>query len=318
MPAVGAESAVGAPLPDFVHALHILPMSQSPRFRSLDDPDTLRELARYLREGLYVTDADGRLLDASPAFLEIVGAAAMDDVAGRVLDDFLVDPGRRRAALGALDAAVRELELTLLRADGEQRTVLDTVFQRRDDAGRVFLHGILLDVTPHRALEARLRESVTRDALTGAFNRRQLDAIGREMERDTGGGWGCLYVDVEAFGAYNVRHGQEAGDAVLVRMARFLMRHVRADEPVVRLGNDEFVVILRGATDQRTERVARRLQLTALRTAPTAFSLGWAVREGDEGIDTLVERAARRRVPVRVVERMRDARGSEVEELANV
>jgi len=295
-------------------------MSQPPRpqpLQSLDDPDTLRELVRYLREGLYVTDADGRLLDASPAFLEIVGAATVDDVAGRAFDDFLADPTPRRVALRTVDSTVRELELTLVRADGERRTVLDTVFQRRDDAGRIFRHGLLLDVSSHRALEARLRESATRDALTGAFNRRQLDAVGREMERDASGGWGCLYVDVEAFGAYNVRHGQDAGDGVLVRMARFLMRHVRADEPVVRLANDEFVVILRGATDQRTERVARRLQLTALRTAPTAFSLGWAVREPGEGIESLVERAARRGVPVRVVERMRDARGSEVEELAS-
>jgi diguanylate cyclase (GGDEF)-like protein/PAS domain S-box-containing protein len=291
-------------------------MPQPPLFQSLDDPETLRELVRYLREGLYVTDAEGHLLDVSPAFLEMVGAAAVDDIAGRPLEDLLVDPAPRRAALGSAvrDGAVRELELTLLRPDGERRTVLDTVVQRRDDQGRVFFHGILLDVTPHRALEARLRESVTRDALTGAFNRRHLDAIGREMERDAGGGWGCLYVDVDGFGAYNVRHGQEAGDAVLVRMARFLMRHVRADEPVVRVGDDEFVVILRGATDQRTERVARRLQLTALRTAPVPFSLGWAVREESEGIDALVERAAAAKVPVRVVERMSDARG-QVEEL---
>ena len=301
-------------------------MPKPPQSQSLDDPDTLRELARYLREGLYVTDAEGRLLDASPAFLEIVGASAVQDLTGRSFDDLLVDPAPRRAALGAIDGTVRELELTVLRADGTQRLVLDTVFQRRDDQGRVFHHGILADVTPYRALEARLRESATRDTLTGAFNRRQLDAIGREMERDTSGGgvggttgsgWGCLYVDVEAFGAYNVRHGQEAGDDVLVRMARFLMRHVRADEPVVRLANDEFVVVLRGATDERTERVARRLQLTALRTAPTAFSLGWAVRQGDEAIDALIDRAARRRVPVRVVERLRDARGHAVEELTS-
>ena len=164
-------------------------------------------------------------------------------------------------------------------------------------------------------LEARLRESATRDSLTGAYNRRHLDAIARDIEGGAGGAWGCLYVDIDCFGAYQVSHGQEAGDGVLVRMARFLMRHVRADEPVVRLGDDEFVVILRGATDQRTERVARRLQLTALRTAPVPFSLGWAVREGSEGIDALVGRAAAAKVSVRVVERVSDARGQVEEEL---
>jgi diguanylate cyclase (GGDEF)-like protein/PAS domain S-box-containing protein len=281
----------------------------TPRFHSLDDPETLRELARYLREGLYVTDADGRVLDASPAFLEIVGVSSVDELADRPFDELLVDPAPRRQALAAGDGAVRELDVVVLRADGEQRAALDTVYRRRDDAGRVFHHGILLDVTPYRALEGRLRDSATRDALTGAYNRRQLDVIARELEGDRGGVWGCLYLDIEGFGAYNARHGRVAGDDVLLRTARFLMRHVRADEPVVRLTNDEFVVVLRGATDQRTERVARRLQLTALRTAPIAFTLGWAVREGDEGLDALIARAASRRVPVRVVERVLDPRG---------
>lgn len=288
------------------------------RFRSLDDPETLRELARFLREGLYVTDADGAVLDANAAFVEIVGAAGVDEVVGRRFEDFLVDPAPRRSALSNPDAIVRELELSVLRSDGERRDVLDTVYQRCDETGRVYRHGILTDATPYRTLEARLRESATRDSLTGAYNRRHLETIAREVERGGGGGWGCLFVDVDHFGDYNRRYGRDAGDEVLVRMARFLMRHVRADEPVVRLSNDEFVVVLRGASDQRTERVARRLQLTALRTAPVAFSLGWAVRDDDEGIDALIERAARRQLPVRVVERVLDARGRVVEEEALV
>lgn len=288
------------------------------RFRSLDDPETLRELAHYLREGLYVTDEEGHVLDANAAFVEIVGAASADEVIGRSLEEFLVDPTPRRAALTQADATVRELELTVIRADGERRDVLDTVYQRSDERGRVYRHGILADATKFRALEARLRENATRDSLTGAYNRRQLDAIGAEMERGGGCGWGCLFIDLEGFGAFNARHGHDAGDDALLRMARFLMRHVRGDEPVIRLSNDEFVVVLRGASDQRTERVARRLQLTALRTAPIAFALGWAVREDEESIESLVARAAAVQVPVRVVERVQDARGRTIEEPASV
>jgi diguanylate cyclase (GGDEF)-like protein/PAS domain S-box-containing protein len=284
--------------------------------QSLDDPSTLRELARYLREGLYVTDSGGRLLDANAAFAEIAGAASVDELVGRSFDELLADPTARRVALAANGGTARELELTVVRPDGDRRTVLDTFYERRDETGHTFVHGILADASTHRALEARLRESVTRDPLTGAFNQRHLDVIAREIARGEERGWGCIYVDVEGFAAYNVRNGRDAGDGVLVRMARFLMRHVRADEPVIRLMNDEFVVVLHGATEQRTERVARRLQLTALRTAPIAFSLGWAVREGDEGIGALISRAAERQVPVRVVQRLVDPRGATVEEPA--
>ena len=99
-------------------------MPQPPLFQSLDDAETLRELVRYLREGLYVTDAEGHLLDASPAFLEMVGAATVDDVAGRPIEDLLVDPAARRGVVSSTrDGAVRELELTLLRADGGTASV---------------------------------------------------------------------------------------------------------------------------------------------------------------------------------------------------
>ena len=40
---------------------------------------------------------------------------------------------------------------------------------------------------------------------------------------------------------------------VLRHMARFLMRYVRAEEAVVRIGGDEFVVLLRGANAQETK-----------------------------------------------------------------
>ena len=37
----------------------------SSRLRNLSDPDSLREFARNLREGIYITSRDGRILDAS-------------------------------------------------------------------------------------------------------------------------------------------------------------------------------------------------------------------------------------------------------------
>src|SRR5207253_6591262 len=113
-----------------------------------------------LREGLYVTDADGRILDASPAFAAIVGAPSAADVRGRSIDEFLVDPTARRAAVSTTGAHL--LELTVRRADGERRIVLDSARLERDAAGTLSCVGVLADVTSERVLEARLGDATVR------------------------------------------------------------------------------------------------------------------------------------------------------------
>jgi GGDEF domain-containing protein len=78
---------------------------------------------------------------------------------------------------------------------------------------------------------------------------------------------------------------------------------VRAEEAVVRIGGDEFLIVLEQATEAHAEMVARRLQLAALRTAPVPFSLGWASRRPGETFQQTMHRADQNLLAVRVIER---------------
>ena len=274
--------------------------------RSLTDPDTLRELVAHLREGLYVAGEDGRFLDANPAFLAMLGLGSVDELSTYVADELVMDPARRRRELSLLDrdGAVREFEIEYRRPDGERCVALDTVHLRLDPetGARVYL-GIAVDVTKRVQLEHQLRELSLRDPLTGCFNRRHLAEVEQRLAVDGDASWGCFFIDIDHFKQFNDRYGHQAGDEVLVKMSRFLIRQVRAEEAVVRIGGDEFLVVLEGADERRTESVARRLQLAALRTAPAAFSLGWATRAPGEPLEKTVNRADQQLLAVRVVER---------------
>jgi len=281
------------------------------RYRSLTDPDSLREFARNLGEGIYITAPDGRILDANPAFLEMFGVATLADFAGVSAFDLFFDPGQRELEMKLLerDGRVREFEFQIRRPDGEARWVLDTSYVVKDpETGERFFHGVLVDITARKQLEAELIEMSTHDALTGALNRRYLDQTDMRFKADPGGRFGCIFVDIDHFKHYNDVHGHQAGDRVLVRMARFLMRHVRAEEAVVRIGGDEFVIILVGADVARTKRVAERLRNSALRSAPVPFSLGWAAREAGEPLLKLLDRADRNMMGVRVEQRVDEQR----------
>lgn len=276
------------------------------RFASLADPDVLREFVRNIREGIYITTADGAFLDANAAFLDMLGYDSLEALKERGVEGVLVDPSQRAQEMDLIErsGAIRDFELQLRRADGGIRTGLDTSYSVVDPvSGETIYHGILVDITERKALENQLRDLTLRDPLTGARNRRYLLEMERAMAELSVEHWGVIFIDIDRFKQYNDEHGHQAGDLVLVRMNRFLGSMVRAAEVVLRYGGDEFVIILPGADDQATQAVARRLQEAAVHSAPTPFSLGFASRQDGEDFDGTLQRANERLLAIRVMTR---------------
>ena len=275
------------------------------RFRNLSDPHTLSELALRLKEGIYITTLDGDIIDANPAFLEMFGVESLEELKGFRTSDFVRPEVRaREMAMLERDGSVRDIEFQLTRRDGEVRTVVDSAFLSIDPKTREkYCHGILVDITQRKELQTQLLELSIRDPLTGCYNRRYLNTVTRQCEAQPKGEWGCIYLDIDHFKQYNDRNGHAEGDSVLVKMARFLMRHVRAEEAVVRVGGDEFLVVLCDSDLDQTDHVAARLRMAAATSAPVPFSMGWAARKNGENFEDTMVRADHRLLEVRVDER---------------
>ena len=266
------------------------------RFSRLDDAEALRRFVRDLREGIYVIDEKGRIVDGNPAFLAMLGVPSLEEARQHESVDFFLDPSRREAELLVLerDGAIRDFEFQIRRTDGEIRTVIDTAYRCVDpDTREIYFQGILIDITDRKQLEDRLLDQTLRDPLTGCWNRRYLaEFVARHQ--DAGGSWGCVMVDIDHFKHYNDEFGHEAGDAVLNRVARFLMRATRAEESTVRMGGDEFLLLLDGADEQATENTSERLKVMADRELLVPFSLGWAARDDGETLEKTIARADHR------------------------
>ena len=284
------------------------------RTASLDDTEMLREFVRNVRAGIYVTTPDGKFLDANAALLDILGVESIETLRERRVEDFLVDPEARPRALELVDreGSAREVELDIRRVDGSTRTVLDTTYAARNArSGEVWYYGILVDITSRKRAADDLVQQSLRDPLTGCYNRRYLSTIERRASAHPNESWGCIIIDIDHFKQFNDRFGHQAGDRALVKMARFLMRHVRAEDAVVRLGGDEFVILLADADGERVQQVVGRLQRSALRSAPVEFSLGWAVRYPRENLTKVLGRADKNLLAVRVMARSGEAQRRE-------
>ena len=196
-----------------------------------------------------------------PALEDALATATEDDavVAGCIADAESARVDEYMAKVVEREGFARDFELQLVRPDGTLLTVLDTVYGVLDpESNEVVYHGMLVDITQRKRMEEDLRQQSMRDPLTGCFNRRYLAEMDEELS-PSDSPWGCLFIDIDHFKHYNDTHGHQMGDNTLIRMSRFLMRQVRAEEPVIRVGGDEFVIVLRGASEAQTMMVAQRV-----------------------------------------------------------
>ncbi len=101
------------------------------------------------------------------------------------------------------------------------------------------------------AANEKLAKVSLQDPLTGAWNRRFLEEhFGAIVARHAARGEACALgvLDVDKFKELNDSYGHACGDRVLQRLVKALTQALEADEYVVRIGGDEFVLIMKEET----------------------------------------------------------------------
>jgi diguanylate cyclase (GGDEF)-like protein len=111
-------------------------------------------------------------------------------------------------------------------------------------------------------LQQALVEQAITDPLTGAYNRRHLQArLGERVAPAAAGEHALLVIDIDHFKQINDRHGHDVGDAVLCRLVAAVNARKRSSDLLFRTGGEEFVLLLPQATPGAALRVAEDLRL---------------------------------------------------------
>lgn len=217
---------------------------------SLSEETRYRSLFEGVPIGLYITTQDGRIIDANPALIQMLGYPSKSALLGIRASEIYEDPSdrERERSLFEDDLVVHNYETQLRRLDGTSIWVRDTCRAIRNESGEIqYYEGSLQDITEQKAAEQRLNHMARHDPLTGAFNRYALAEV---LKRETSRAQrymhpiGILMIDINRFKEVNDRFGHATGDQVLKLVAKTLFSSVRDTDYVVRYGGDEFLLLL--------------------------------------------------------------------------
>ncbi|MBY4675560.1 bifunctional diguanylate cyclase/phosphodiesterase [Marinobacterium arenosum] len=211
----------------------------------------LQTIMDVASDGILTLDRHGRLISANPAALEMLGSdellqqkiyfpARAQDPSRSELEETL-----QQLLSNRIDR-VTQLEVQLNQQDGSELPA-ELSMSRWMAGDQPHVTVFMRDISRRKAAAERIHYMATHDGLTGLHNRFQLvERLQQALEaaRRHNQLVAVLFIDLDYFKEVNDSLGHQAGDQLLVGVARRLEEHRRATDTVARLGGDEFAVII--------------------------------------------------------------------------
>ena len=214
------------------------------RFRSM-----MEDIAGVAAQGYAM---DGTVTFWNHASEKLYGYSA-EEAMGNNLLDLIIPPkmhdGMKAAMAEMLEKgqAIPAGELLLKAKDGSLVPVFSSFALVQPVGGPAELFCLDIDLTERKKMEDQVRQLAYFDPLTQLPNRRLLDdRLKQTMATSarTGRHGALVFLDLDNFKPLNDNYGHEVGDLLLIEVARRLKTCVREMDTVVRMGGDEFVVML--------------------------------------------------------------------------
>lgn len=206
-------------------------------------------------EGIFITDADLRIIRVNRAFTSITGYSP-EEALGRKPD--LVSPSLD----GVLAKAVVEMgkwhgEIRGMNSSGISIPMLLTVTAVKDGAGKTVNYVYnFTDISSTKRAEQEIAHLAFHDHLTGLPNRRlAMDRLEHALTTGLRNRCHCalLMIDLDNFKTLNDSLGHIMGDEILKQVADRLAGSVRDVDTVSRFGGDEFIILLEGLSEHPEE-----------------------------------------------------------------
>ncbi|HEX5710512.1 MAG TPA: diguanylate cyclase [Sulfuricurvum sp.] len=155
------------------------------------------------------------------------------------------------------------------------------------------------DITSRVSFEHELEKAAATDPLTGAANRLQCDKwlkSATEQARIFNTPIALILFDIDDFKKVNDTFGHNAGDNVLIQIAKIVHTMVRNSDVFARWGGEEFIILQIDTPFEGTisfaERLRKEIESSMFKDiGPITISLGVAKYDGTESIESFIKKA---------------------------
>jgi len=228
------------------------------------------------QEGIVITDAQARVIDANAAF-ERITEYDLDEIRGENLR-FLQSGRHDRSYYLNMWNSIEETggwqgEIWNRRKGGEIYLEWISICAIKNEKDEIVAYtGTSVDINRMNHVQCEIEYLAHYDALTGLPNRLLLmSRLGHALDRVKRGGSGAvLFIDLDRFKPVNDTFGHKLGDELLQAVSERLRDRLRDADTLARLGGDEFVIILEDV--QATESIEIVAQ-EVIRQLKTPFDL---------------------------------------------
>ncbi|HXN06208.1 MAG TPA: diguanylate cyclase, partial [Nitrospiria bacterium] len=219
-----------------------------------------RSLIEQASDGIFITDAEGGVLEVNPRGTELLGFSK-EEIMEMKLPDLIPEEDRMR---------VSRFFKSL---DGEKISLIEYQFRKKD--GRLLpvevsarllsekrIQAIVRDVSERREAEKAIWNLAYYDHLTGLPNRILLQdrlQLSILMGIRDGNPLALLFLDLDRFKEINDTLGHLSGDILLKEVADRIKGVLRESDTAARLGGDEFAVLLPGSTREGAVMAAQKI-----------------------------------------------------------
>jgi len=253
----------------------------------------LKNILEHTPVGVCITDHKGIFEDVNDAYCHLYGYERVELIGSHFS---MVVPPRNRSFLSELHdrfiesgAEIRG-EWDVVDKGGHEKAIIADAARIVMADSKVRKVTFVLDVTDKKRYEdqikeknALLEEQNRRDGLTKLFNRayamERLDELAQEFKR-YGSTFCVALLDIDHFKKVNDTYGHQAGDEVLIHVAREIRERSRETDVAARFGGEEFILVMPHTSVEGAMAAVDKIRLGIKAQTMTAHNITVSISAG--------------------------------------